>query len=502
MAEFVSGKLKSVFPAPIYRETVLAPVFVDAKRFYLDSLLEIQYAHTLMLGRVGIMAPHEVAQCLKALEVLDLEKIRSATYDGSFEDLYFFVERELAAVCGYENAGKMHTARSRNDIDLAMYRMVLRGRLASLMSRLLDVRTWLVKLAWEHRASLMPAYTHNQPAQPTTLGHYLMAIIECFERDFERLNGALPRVNRSPMGACAITTTGFGIDRHYVAEMLGFDGLQVNSYGAIATVDYVAESCSMLATCMLNLGRLAQDLLLWCSVEFGYLRLSDGYVQISSIMPQKRNPVPLEHVRILASKALTQSQALLGCLHNTPFADINDSEDDLQPMVYAAFDDAERSLRLLAGVLEEVEVCTDRMAACADANFLTVTELADTLVRSTGMSFHTAHEIVSKAVKEMQGKYDADKIVAYVRQTLVQQYPHLPTPEAGLLERALLAKHFVAVRTIAGGPAPEALEPEIERARQQLITDKQKLQTHLDRFSKAREHLHKAAKLLLASSGV
>lgn len=500
MVELESGKLKSVFPAPIYRDTVLAPVFVDAKRFYLDSLLEIQYAHTLMLGRVGIMQRKEVVQCLNALDVLDLEKIRNATYDGSFEDLYFFIERELAAVCGYENAGKMHTARSRNDIDLTMYRMVLRGRLASLMSRLLDVRTWLVKLAWEHRASLMPAYTHNQPAQPTTLGHYLMAIIECFERDFERLNAAMPRVNRSPMGACAITTTGFGIDRHYVSQMLGFDGLQVNSYGAIAAVDYVAESCSMLATCMLNLGRLAQDLLQWCSVEFGYLRLSDGYVQISSIMPQKRNPVPLEHVRILASKALTQSQALLGCLHNTPFADINDSEDDLQPMVYSAFDDAERSLRLLAGVLEEVEVCTDRMAACADANFLTVTELADTLVRSTGMSFHSAHEIVSKAVKEMHGAYDPGKIIAYVRQILVQQYSHLPMPEAGLLERALSAQHFVAVRKIDGGPALEALEPEIERARQLVTTDKRKLQAHLDRFSGAREHLHEAARSLLASS--
>jgi argininosuccinate lyase len=141
------------------------------------------------------------------------------------------------------------------------------------------------------------------------------------------------------------------------------------------------------------------------------------------------------------------------------------------------------------------------MAACADANFLTVTELADTLVRSTGMSFHIAHEIVSKAVKEMQGKFDADKMIAFVRQILVQQYPHLPTPAAGLLERALQAANFVAVRKIDGGPAPEVLEPEIERARQQLVSDQQKLQAHLDRFRSARERLREAARLLLASSG-
>jgi argininosuccinate lyase len=142
------------------------------------------------------------------------------------------------------------------------------------------------------------------------------------------------------------------------------------------------------------------------------------------------------------------------------------------------------------------------MAACADANFLTVTELADTLVRSTGMSFHTAHEIVSKAVKEMQGKFDASKMIAFVRQILARQYPHLPTPEAGLLERALLAGNFVAVRKIDGGPAPEVLDPEIERARQQLLADQQKLQAHLDRFRGARESLREAARLLLTSSDV
>jgi argininosuccinate lyase len=501
MEEIVSRKHKSVFPAPIYRDTVLAPVFADAKRFYLESLLEIQYAHTLMLCRQGIMTRDEVAQCIAALNALDLEKIRNAEYDGSFEDLYFFMERELAAVCGIENAGKMHTARSRNDIDLTMYRMVLRERLAAMMGRVLDVRARLVEIAWEHRASLMPAYTHNQPAQPTTLGHYLMAIIECFERDFERLNEAMPRVNRCPMGACAITTTGFAIDRNYTAKMLGFDGLQVNSYGAIAAVDYLAESCSVLATCMLNLGRLAQDLLQWCSVEFGYLRLSDGYVQISSIMPQKRNPVPLEHVRILASKALTQSQAVLGCLHNTPFTDINDSEDDLQPMAYSAFDDAERSLRLMAGVLDEVEVCTDRMAACADANFLTVTELADTLVRATGMSFRTAHEIVSTAVKELHGKYDAAEMAAHVARILASQYSHLPKPAIDLLMRSLRAENFVAVRKIEGGPAPEALEPEIKRARLLVIADRQKLHAHLARFANAHEHLREESRSLLASGG-
>jgi argininosuccinate lyase len=219
-------------------------------------------------------------------------------------------------------------------------------------------------------------------------------------------------------------------------------------------------------------------------------------------MPQKRNPVPLEHVRILASKALTQSQAVIGCLHNTPFTDINDSEDDLQPMAYSAFDDAERSLRLMAGVLEEVDVCTARMAACADANFLTVTELADTLVRSTGMSFRTAHEIVSKAVKELHGNYDAAKMAALVVKILTEQYSHFSLPSIDVLVRAMSAEHFVALRKIEGGPAPEALDPEIKRARQLVTADRQKLHEHQTRFSNAREHLREESKTMLASGDV
>jgi argininosuccinate lyase len=496
----VSTRGGSAFPAPVYRSTVLEEIFADAKRFFLSPLLEIEAAHTLMLAKQGIMSHAEAAKCLRAIYSLDIDAIRSAVYDGSFEDLFFFVEREIAAGSSSEIAGKMHTARSRNDIDLTMYRMVLRGKLAGIMSSLLQVRERLVALAWGHRASLMPAYTHNQPAQPTTLGHYLMAIVECFERDFERLREASVRVNRSPMGACAITTTGFPIDREYTAKLLGFEGLQVNSYGAIASVDYLTESCSTLAVLMLNLGRLSQDLMQWSSVEFGYVRLSDGYVQISSIMPQKRNPVPLEHIRVLASKALMQAQATIGCVHNTPFTDMNDGEDDLQPLVYRAFDDGERSLKLLAGVLEEIEFMTDRMAACANANFLTVTELADTLVRETGMSFHEAHQIVSSAVKEQTEGFDVEAMANSVQRILREQHPELAVPSLDVLRRSLDAANFVSVRSVPGGPALAALEPEIQRARKLLLTDSEWLHCQREVFESGRTLVRDTTRDLLAKT--
>ena len=472
------------FPAPVYRDTVLAPVFNDAKRYFLEPLLEIEYAHTLMLAKQGIMPEDEAAACLQALDALDREQIRNAVYDGTFEDLFFYLEKKLASLCGEEVAGKMHTARSRNDIDLTMYRMVVRSRLLGLLHAQLALRQILIDLAWRHRKALMPAYTHNQPAQPTTLGHYLMAYIEILERDAERIRETYVRINRNPLGACAITTTGFPIDRNFTAKLLGFDALQVNSYGAIAATDYLLESCAVLSTAMLSLGRFVQDLLLWSTAEFGYLRLSDAYVQISSIMPQKRNPVPLEHVRVLASRALVETQGVAGVLHNTPFADMNDAEDGLQPLVYTAFDDAERSLRLLAGVLAEAEFNTARMAQVADGNFLPVTELADTLVRETGMSFHAAHGIVSAAVRELHGVYDADAMADIVLRDLNGN----GLPREKLLQ-ALSAENFVAVRKIPGGPAPQALEPEILRAKQSFSADEHWLEEKKQRLAEARKML-------------
>ena len=480
---------KNAFPSPVYRDTVLAQVFADAKRYFLRPLIEIDYAHTLMLCRQGIVSLSDAAQCLRALDGLDLAAIEAMPYDGSFEDLFFLIQREIALACGAEAGGRMHTARSRNDIDLTMYRMVLRSLIIETLTELHAFRSCLIDLAWKHRASLCPAYTHNQPAQPTTVGHYLMGMIEVLERDSERLIAAYGRVNRSPLGACAITTTGFPIDRECTRVLLGFDGLQVNSYGAIAAVDYLTESCSSLAVLMLNLGRFAQDLLLWSTAELGFLRLSDGYVQVSSIMPQKRNPVAIEHVRILASRAFTQGQSILGCLHNTPFADMNDAEDDLQPLAYTAFGDADRALRLLTGILNEAELNVEAMALAADRNHLAATELADLLVRSTGISFHEAHRIVSSAVKQAGGNAGPDAMVARIEHALAA-HPALARISPDEIRKSLMAANFVAVRRVPGGPAPEVLDSEILRSRERSAECKQWIAQAKQRLEQAHLALH------------
>jgi len=454
------------FPAPVYRDTVLAINFEDAKKYFLAPLLEIHYAHTLMLEKQGILTSAEARTLCAALDSLDLDHIQRAIYDGTYEDLFFFIEELLTESAG-EVAGKMHTARSRNDIALTLYRMQVRRAMLRTAEALLAARKALLDLATANVETVMPAYTHTQPAQPTTLAHYLLAAIEFMGRDLTRVGEAFPRVNQNPLGACAITTTGFPIDRYETARLLGFEGLQVNSYGAIAAIDYVTESASVVAVAMVSLGKLVQDMLLWSTKEFGFLRLSDAYVQSSSIMPQKRNPVALEHARILASRALAEAQSVLTCAHNTPFGDINDSEDDLQPLVFTMFEDAERALLLFAGAMSKAEVNRDELRRRAAGAFLTVTELADTLVRTEGVSFKEAHSLVAQTVAACGADDSIDTIAKNVIRLAPEVFGRALRLSEHEVREALDPVEFVNRRTIVGGPAPDAVLPELARAQEE-----------------------------------
>ncbi len=479
-------------PAPEYSATVLAINFRDAQRYFREPLLQLHYAHTLMLARQQILTREEASVCLRALDRLDRKQLADAPYDARFEDFFFFVEHRLEQLGDPAVIGKIHTARSRNDIAIALYRMCFRQEILQLSAEICTLRSVLLGLASDNVDCVMPAYTHTQPAQPTTLAHYLLAVAEFLARDAERARAAFAVVNRSPLGACAITTTGFPIDRDYTAELLGFEGLQRNSYGCIAAVDYLTQTASVVAVCMLSLGRFVQDMLLWCTREFGFLCVQEGYVQISSIMPQKRNPVSLEHSRILASKAFSQAQAVLNSVHNTPFADMVDAEDDLQPLLFGMLDDAHRTLRLLAAVMQHVNIDKLKLRNRANHDFLTVTELADTLVRREQISFREAHQLVSAMVKK-SGKDDAPEHMIALLHEIARAIlgRELRTPEEEL-RQSLDAEHFVAVRNIDGGPAPGAVRKEIAAMERQLADDRQWLaekQSRLDSYPERLQQL-------------
>ena len=457
--------------SPEYVACVLNENFEDAKTQFLAPLMAIHFAHLVMLAERGIIPPDAARTVRGALEAIDLGDVRRVEYDGTYEDLFFYVERLIRAHAGDESAGRLHTARSRNDIDMTMYRMQQREMVLALVEATLRLRRALLDLAGRHREDVFAAHTHTQPAQPTTIAHYLMAVVEQLQRDTVRLRASFATTNLSPLGACAITGTGFPIDRARTAALLGFDGPTGNTYGSIATVDYLLESVSAGSVLLAGLGRVVQDLLLWCTSEFGYVRLSDDFVQCSSIMPQKRNPVALEHARSIGSRALGQCQAIMLASHNTPFGDIVDTEDDLQPLVHSAFRDATRAVALVAAAMRDAQFDVEKMRARAEGNFITVTELADTLVREQGLPFSRTHSIASRLIARIRQNPDEPlaPMLAEVSKDVTGRAVVYPEDQ---LRKILSPAHFVEIRKTLGGPAPDVTAAAIDASRDALARDK------------------------------
>lgn len=441
------------FPAKGYKDNVLADCFADAKANFLDAYFTVDLAHAIMLEEQGIINADELKQILKSLKKLDFDAIRAREYDGTFEDLFYLLQQEITKNCDSDTAGKLHTARSRNDIDVTIYRLHLREDCLRLLSSAMDARDVLLTLASQHHETLMPAYTHTQPAQPSTLAHFLLAMAENVGRDIERLQRAFVNMNKCPLGSGAITTSGFPINRHRVSELMGFSEPTINSYGSIASVDYFTETLSASATLLINMGKFAQEFMLMAMIEFNAIRLPDGYVQGSSIMPQKRNPVALEHIRAIGSKALGQTLGVMTAVHNTPFGDINDVEDDLQPLIYSAMRDANRAVSLFAHTLRSAKFNKESLAKRAGENFIAVTELADTIVRKENIPFSLSHKIVGKSVR---AALEAGSDVTYtIVQTAAEEVlGHELSLSEEELTAAVSPENFVNVRTIYGGPAP------------------------------------------------
>jgi argininosuccinate lyase len=481
--------------APEYVKNVLNDNFEDAKELLLAPLMAINYAHLVMLAERAIVSPADARSLRDALDGISLDRVRQVLYDGTYEDLFFYIERLIDQACGPDVAGRLHTARSRNDLAMTMYRMRQRECIAALAAATLDLREALIALAERHKESVYGAHTHTQPAQPTTIAHYLLAIIEQLERDAVRLSAAYDATNRNPLGACAITGTGFAIDRDRTSELLGFSGPTCNTYGSIATVDYLLESVSATSVLIVGLGRVIQDLLLWCTMEFGYLRLSDGFVQGSSIMPQKRNPVALEHARAIGSKAVGQAQAIITTVHNTPFGDIVDTEDDLQPLVASMFRDATRMVTLVAAAMRLADFNVDRLASRAADGGTTLTELADTLVRDHGLPFRNAHAIAALLLKARTEDPSAALSGALANASNAILGRPLEYSESDL-QRIMSPRHFVAVRTTYGGPAPSETSRAITESARLLQSDRQDWQSRRAALDRSEAELAARAKSL------
>lgn len=477
----------SKFPDPTYRDTVLAPLFEGAKTHFVGPIRAINQAHLVMLVDTGILKAKEAKDISTALSAIDRDvDVPALTYTGEHEDYFFLVESELKARLGPDLGGMLHTARSRNDMDHTVFKMGLRQKTDDLLEQALALAEALTQTATRERDTLIVAYTHGQPAQPSTFGHYLAAVIEVLLRDIERLQNARDLLDHCPMGAAAITTSGFAIDRHQMAQLLGFQAPLQNSYSCIAAVDYVTGLYSAIKLLMLHLGRVVQDLQFWTAFEVGQLYVPNALVQVSSIMPQKRNPVPIEHLRHLASATVGRCDMVVNTMHNTPFTDMNDSEGEMQVAGYAAFASAARVLSLLTALIPACSIRADRVAATMDAACVTITELADTLVRRENVSFRQAHNVAAVTAQTViaAGQSLADGFEAF-RDAFLDELGHAPGLTAHEFATAVSAENFVAVRDRFGGPAPGPMDIALQGYRDEIAAQNLKTTTRKNRISQA-----------------
>ena len=491
------------FPDPVYKDTVLGPLFDHARRDHAEGFRRIDRAHLVMLDRTGILPREVSARIARALVEIDREiDPETLVYTGEVEDYFFLREAELKARVGADTGGRLHTARSRNDIDHTLFKLSLKARLDALLAEARALLAALIDTADRESATLIVAYTHGQPAQPTTFGHYLSAAIEVLLRDMDRLEAARAGTDLCSMGAAAITTSGFPIDREAMAELLGFAAPQRNSYGCIAAVDYITATYGAVELLFLHLGRLVQDFQAWSSFEMGQIRVPDAFVQISSIMPQKRNPVPIEHMRHLASQAMGRARTMKDIVHNTPFTDMNDSEGESQAAGYGAFETGSRVLRLLAAFVPALRIDAARVAGTIDRACITITELADTLVRTEDLSFRQAHEIAAHVAKAVVGAGESLTSGGYApfRTAFRETAGRETRMGAEDFAAAVSPGHFVAVRDRFGGPGAEPMRDALAAYRAALADHEATARAHARREAEASAALDTAFTALMEAS--
>ncbi|HEX6298820.1 MAG TPA: argininosuccinate lyase [Burkholderiales bacterium] len=422
--------------------------------------IEGSLAHARMLAGRRILSRRD----LRAIE-RGLARIRREIVAGTFrwsidaEDVHLNIERRLVALVG-ESGKRLHTARSRNDQVVTDLRLWLRDEIDAIARLLVLLQTSLLRQAERHAGLVMPGFTHLQVAQPVTFGHHLLAYVEMLERDRERLLEIRKRVNRLPLGAAALAGTSFPIDRERVARELGFEGLCENSLDAVSDRDFAIEFCAFAALAMVHLSRLAEELILWASPRFGFVRLPDRFCTGSSIMPQKKNPDVPELVRGKTGRVVGHLMALLTLMKAQPLAYNKDNQEDKEPL-FDAVDTLKDCLAVFAPLVAGLEPVAAAMRAATLEGHATATDLADYLVRK-GMAFRDAHGVVARAVRE------AERARVDLAALPLSQLRKFSEKISADIKESLSPEGSVAARRHRGGTAPSEVRRAVARARKRL----------------------------------
>ena len=444
-------------PSAIMRE-INASIPFDKRLWRQD--IAASRAHVAMLGKQGIVDAADVEAIDRGLAQIAREYEADGPPENlTLEDIHMTVESRLAEIVG-PAAGRLHTARSRNDQVATDFRLWVRDAIDAVIAGLDALQAALLVRAEEHAATIMPGFTHLQVAQPVTLGHHLMAWHAMVGRDLSRFADARARMNRSPLGSAALAGTGFPIDRHMTAEALGFDGPTGNSLDSVSDRDFALDYLMAATQCSLHLSRMAEEFVIWASQPFGFVSLPDAYSTGSSIMPQKRNPDAAELVRGHSGRIAGCMVALTMTMKGLPLAYSKDMQDD-KPPVFEAHDLLALSIAAMTGMVETTDFVPERMRAAAEAGFSTATDFADWLVREANIPFREAHHITGRAVKLAEN--EGVPMAQLPLKALQAIDPRIDERVYGVLT----VDASVASRTSHGGTAPEQVRARIREARAQ-----------------------------------
>jgi argininosuccinate lyase len=437
-------------------QKINASIDFDWKLYEHD--IKASIVHVLMLSKCEILSKGDAIKIAVGLDQI-LEEIRHGhfIFKRELEDIHMNIEGRLAEIIGEETAGKLHTARSRNDQVATSFRLFLRDAVDNIENDMLLLIDSLLLRAEEGAGIVMPGFTHLQPAQPVTFGHHMLAYVEMLGRDLGRLRDCRKRMNESPLGAAALAGTSFPINRMMTAAELGFFKPMSNSIDAVSDRDFALEFLSFASICAVHLSRLAEEIVIWSTPQFSFVKLSDSFSTGSSIMPQKRNPDAAELVRGKSGRIFGSLQTLLVALKGLPLAYSKDMQEDKEP-VFDAVETLSTCLQAMSGMVSDLHIMADNMNAQAANGFTTATDLADWLVRELGMPFRLAHQVTGKIVKLAE-----DRGVPLDKLTLKEMKSVDPRIDDSIFS-VLSTESSVSSRKSLGGTAPENVRKEIKRA--------------------------------------
>lgn len=459
-----------------------------ADRWIFPADIMVDKAHTAMLAKQGVIDGKDAAAILKALAKIEKAGAVAVRIE-EFEDVHMAIESSLIKSTGENVGGRMHSGRSRNDEVITCVRISTRNEILGLMADLLELRKAVVSLASANVDTLMPGFTHLQHAQPTTLAHHLMAHASALDRDFERLLDAYKYVNINPLGSAAFASTGYPLDREYTTRLLGFDRPMENSMDGVSSRDFMLTAISAISILETDLSRLAGELVLWSTPEFGFVELDDAYASTSSIMPQKKNPDILELIRGRAGTVIGHMVAAFTIVKGLPYS-YNSDLQEATPQLLRSFEIGRSSVRIMAGAMGTLKINREEMARKSTMGFTTATEIADTIVRSTGLPFRTAHGIVGRLARG-DGDPSLEDVDKASSDMIGKKLSTMGLTEKALNEAKNPLKN-VQRRSVLGGPARSTVTKRIAAEKERLKADAKAASGLAKKLEKADGELSKA----------